>query len=241
MNFLDNFDWEEYNKLVYDSMSFEYFQKESLEFQSQKFFEVYVLEEEKIIYIPIAKNASTSIINSLNFTSVKFPIIPSSKFCIDIKYLEIPERYKKEYKFFSVTRNPKQRWISGINEFLYSPDHEQIYFDNDKKFSDIFLTELKNNKFIFDFHTIPQLPWVSFCFTYDLDLTLFKLDGDLSEKISSMLKRPTIINHDNKMQDYTWKVYSYDLCQDLFAKYVMNNKNFSDLYKMDFYLYNNSL
>lgn len=240
MNFLNNFDWEKYNKVLYDSISLEYFRKESLEFQSERFFEVYVLEEEKIIYIPIAKNASTSIINSLNFTSVKFPIIPSSKFCIDIQYLEIPERYKNEYKFFTVIRNPKQRWVSGINEFLYSPDHEQIYFDADKKFCDKFLDELKNNKFIFDFHTIPQFPWVSFCFTYDLDLTLLKLDGDLSKKISSTLKKTLTINHDNKMQDYTWKVNSYNLCQDVFTKYVMTNKNFSHAYEMDLHLYNSS-
>lgn len=241
MNYLDDFDWEKYNNLVYDSISFEYFQKKSLEFQSERFFEVYVLEEEKLIYIPIAKNASTSIINSLNFTSIKFPIIPSSKFCIDIKYLEILEKYKNGYKFFTVTRNPKQRWISGINEFLYSPDHEQIYFDTDKRFCDKFLAELKNNKFIFDFHTIPQLPWLSFCFTYDLDLTLLKIDSDLNKKISSMLKKSITINHDNKMQDYTCKINSYDLCQNVFTKYAMNNKNFSDLYEMDFYLYNNSL
>lgn len=240
MNFFNNFDWEKYNKLVYDSISFEYFQRESLEFKSKRFFEVYVLEEEKIIYIPISKNASTSIINSLNFSLIKFPIIPSSKLCIDIKCLEISEKYKKKYKFFTVTRNPKQRWISGINEFLHSPDHEQIYFDIDNRFSDKFLTELKNNKFIFDFHTIPQLTWMSFCFASNLDLTLVKMDSDLNKKISDILKKSVTINHENKMQDYDCKIKSYDLCQNVFMEYVMNNKNFSDLHEMDFYLYNNS-
>jgi len=241
MNYFGKFDWETYNKILYDSISFEYFQKEALEFNSERFFEVYVLEKEKIIYIPIAKNASTSIINSLNFKLIKFPIIQSSEFCIDIKCLEIPEKYKNEYKFFTITRNPKQRWISGINEFLYSPDHEQIYFENKNKFCDKFLAELKNNKFIFDFHTIPQLPWVRFCFTYNLDLTLLKLDDELNQKISSMLKRSTIINHDNKMQNYPCKVNSYDLCQDIFIEYVLNNNNFSHVYEMDLHLYNSSL
>lgn len=236
MNFLDNLDWEKYNKFVYDSISFEYFPKEDLEIKSENYFEVLELEEEKIIYIPIGKNASTSISNSLNFTPLQFSLPPR---CIDLRYLDIPEKYKSGYKFFTIIRDPKKRWISGINEFLYSPSHEGVDFEEGHH--DKFLMELKNNKFIFDFHTIPQLSWVSFCFKNNLDITFLNLDEKLDAKISNVLQRSVTISNHNKMQDYACKVKTYDFCCDIFTRYCMENKNFLNLYKMDLYLYNNSL
>lgn len=241
LNEIHNLDWDEYNNLVYDSISFEYIPKQNLEIQPDQSFEVLELKEEKIIYIPIAKNASTSIINSLNFTPIKFSIPQNSRCCIDLQHLDIPEKYKNEYKFFTITREPRQRWRSGINEFLNSP-HYKASFDGDEKESrSKFLTELESNKFIFDFHTVPQLPWTSFCFKNNLDVTFFKLDENLSEKISSILKRDVTITHDNAMQHYTDKVKNYKFCYDLLTRYCMRNKKFLELYKMDSYLYNNSL
>lgn len=236
MNFLKDYDWEKYNKLVYDSISFEYFPKNELEIKSENYFELLELEEEKIIYIPIGKNASTSISNSLNFTPLRLPIPPR---CIDLRCLDIPEKYKTEYKFFTTIREPKKRWISGINEFLYSPFHEGIDFEEGRH--DKFLTELTNNKFIFDFHTIPQLSWLSFCFKNNLDIILLNLDERLSEKISNVLQRSVTINHDNKMQDYDCKIETYNFCRDIFTRYCVENENFLKLYEMDLYLYNNSV
>lgn len=239
MDKIYNLDWKKYNNIVYDSISLQYFPKEEIEIQSGKLVEVlYELKEEKIIYIPIAKNASTSITKSLNCTSILTPLqSPNSTF-----YIDIPEKYRNGYKFFVITRDPKKRWISGINEFLNIYNYEGVDFDGDKKGSyNKFLNELKNNKFIFDHHTRPQVSWINFCFKYNLDITFLKLDENLNKKISNLLEREVQITHDNITQEFKFKLKNYKFCHDILTKYCMQNKNFLNLYEMDFYLYDSSL
>lgn len=240
MNYLDkvyNLDWQKYNDLVYNSISFKYFPEEEFKIETITPVDIlYELEEEKIIYIPISKNASTSITNSLNFRPITTFVPPNSKFYVD--YIDIPEKYRNGYKFLVVTRDPKKRWISGINEFL----NERSDFDEDDIRSyDKFIVELKNNKFIFDCHTRPQFSWINFCFKYDLDITFLRLDENLNEKISNVLGREVIINHYNPIEKYESKIKIYNFCYNILTKYCMKNKNFLDLHEMDFYLYNNSL
>ncbi len=232
-----NLDWKKYNTSVFNSISHQYFPKEELNPSPGMLVgPLLELEGEKIIYAPIAKNASTSITNSLNFTPIKIPLQLDCPFLIDI-----PEKYRSGYKFFVVTRNPKERWISGINEFLTIYDDQGVDFHGDGKgYYNKFLMELKNNKFIFDGHTEPQVSIMRFCFKYDLDITFLKLDENLNEKISSILKRKVIINHDNISEKFEFKLENYKFCHDILTKYCMKNKNFLDLYEMDFYLYNHS-
>jgi hypothetical protein len=232
-----NLDWEKYNTSVFNSISYQYYPKEELDLRPGMMVEPLLeLEEEKIIYVSIAKNASTSIINSLNFTPIKIPLQLDCPFLIDI-----PEKYRSGYKYFVVTRDPKERWISGINEFLNIYHHQGVDFDGDKKGSrNKFLMELKNNKFIFDGHTEPQVSRMRFCFKYDLDITFLKLDENLNEKISDILKRKITITRDNTSEKFEFKLKNYKFCQDILNEYCMKNKHFLDLYEMDFYLYNHS-
>jgi hypothetical protein len=246
MDYLDkiyNLDWGRYNKLLYNSISFQYFPKEDLKTESEQVVEVlYELEGEKVIYIPISKNASTSVLNSLNFTPVNTCAKNGSTIYSGIDWLDIPQKYKNGYKFFIITRDPKERWISGINEFLNIYHHEGVDFNGGKKGSySKFLTELKNNKFIFDCHTRPQVSWINFCFQYDFDMTFLKLDENLNDKISSFLKRPVTMTHDNPTKKYKYKLKNYKFCYDVLTEYCMKNKNFLDLHEMDFYLYDNSI
>lgn len=239
MNDLYNLDWKKYNKLVYDSISFEYFPKEDPEFKSEICFECLELREEKIIYIPIGKNASTSITNSLNCAPIGFPLPPDSKF--HIEHIDIPKKYKNEYKFLIITRDPKQRWISGINEFLNNNRYKVDFDGNEKGSRNKFLMELKNNKFIFDYHTMTQLSYVSFCFKQNLNLLCLKLDENLNEKISNILKKPVLISQDNSIKKYKYKLKNFKFCYDVLTRYCMQNKNFLQLHEMDFCLYNNSV
>lgn len=240
LNGLCDFDWERYNNLILNSISYEYFPKEELELQPDRGFEFLELKDEKIIYIPISKNASTSIANSFNFTSVKIPLSGESRF--SAHNLDIPEKYKNGYKFFAITRDPRQRWVSGVNEFLNIYHYKEIDFDGDIVGSRTkFLDELKYNKFIFDFHTIPQLSWIGFCFKNNLDITLFKLDENLSEKVSQITKKEITISNDNTINKYKYKLKNYKFCYDILTRYCMRNEKFLDLYKMDSRLYNNSL
>jgi hypothetical protein len=240
MNYLAdiyNLDWKKYSDLLYNSISFQYFPKENIDIKLGKIIQpLYKLEKDGVIYLPIPKNASTSIENSFDFSPIKSPLQREFPF-----YIDIPEKYINEYKFFIITRDPKERWISGINEFLNIYCHEGVDFDGNIKGSrSKFLNELKNNKFIFDFHTMPQLTFISFCFRYNIDITFLKLDQNLNEKISNILKRKVLITHDNPTQKFKFKLKNYKFCYDILTKYCMKNKNFLDLYKMDFYLYDNS-
>jgi len=236
MNEIYNLDWKEYNNLVYNSISFKYFPKD---IESDKGVEVlYELEKEKVVYVLITKNASTSVINSLNFVPISFIIKP---FYSGIDSLDIPEKYRSGYKFVIITRDPKQRWISGINEFIYQYLYERSDFDGDEKeFRNTFLLELKDNKFIFDFHTVPQLSCINFCFKYDLDITFLKLDNTLNDKISSIVKRQVYLSHENLTKEHNYKLKNYKFCYDALINYCIRNKNFLNLYKMDSYLYNSS-
>jgi hypothetical protein len=259
-----NLDWKKYNNFAYDSVSLEYFPKEKLEINSKKSTSLlYKSEEKKIIYVPIPKNASSSIINSLKLTPIrtyfKETYEEKSEFSnVFFKHLNIPKKYRTGYKFFVITRDPKSRWVSGINEFLsiylrtlkrpsllnprYKHSIRDIWgFDGDKEsFRIKFLNELKNNKFIFDCHTRPQISWINFCSQYNLDITFLKLDENLNEKISNLLKKKVIISHDNVTEKYESKLKTYKFCHDILTNYCLKNKNFLDLYEMDFYLYNSS-
>ncbi len=231
-----NLDWKKYNDTLYNSVSFNYFPKEQLDIdligETDVFYKSDVF---KIVYVPIYKNASTSIKNSLNFEPVY--IKPKKEKVFDI---DIPEQYR-DYKFFTIIRDPKSRWISGINEFINIYQDLGVDFDGDIKGSrKKFLLELKNNKFIFDGHTRPQLSSIDFCFKYDIDLTLIKMDERLEEKISTFIKDPIKLRHDNPIEKYKFKLENYNFCYQILNRYCMKNTSFLDLYSLDFYLYNNS-
>lgn len=263
-----NLNWEEYNNFVHNSISFQHYPTDKLEIQNKKRIQLmYRFEEEKVIWIPITKNASTSITNSLNPSPIRSSLLQRSRvydkkisshkdvFNTFLNYIDIPKKYRNGYKFFVITRNPEDRWVSGINEYLNAcigtskrpsllhPKHRRDLggFNGDgKEFLRKILSEILDNKFIFDCHTRPQLSSINFCFAYNLDITFLKLDENLNEKVSDILKRKVTISRDNPSNKFRYKMKNYKLCHDILTKYCMHNKNFLELFKMDYYLYNSS-
>ena len=231
-----NLEWKKYNDTVYNAVSFNYFPKEQLDIDSIDKIDVFYKSDSlKIIYVPIYKNASTSIKNSLNLEPVY--IKPKKEEIFDV---DIPKQYR-DYKFFAIIRDPKSRWISGINEFINIYQDLGVDFDGEVKGSrKKFLLELKNNKFIFDGHTRPQLSSIDFCFKYDIDLTLIRMDERMEEKISDFMNMQIKLRHDNPIEKYKFKLENYNFCYQILNRYCMKNKSFLELYEMDFYLYNNS-
>jgi hypothetical protein len=229
-----NFDWSSYKSLVDSAVSKKYFLDynviDQVEFEYDAF---YVSERYKLLYLPISKNASTSLKNSLDFE----PIYQVPKIGNQFD-LEIPEEYKRDYKIFVLIRHPKDRWISGFNEFL----SEYSFYLKDSNSKEVIL-ELKNKKFIFDGHTLPQFSFIDYCFspsTIDFKLNLITLDGDIDAKISDLCQEPVKLNYKNSMSRDQLKIDNYELCYKIFNDYCLKQKKFLDLYKQDYVLYGNS-
>ena len=123
------------------------------------------------------------------------------------------------YFFLSIIRNPVDRYISGLQEFI------RRYNIPDK-----FIEEsLKSNKFIFDEHTSPQYIFLKHCHH---NLKSIKLDKHLSKKLSSILGYDVNLPKLNDSDIYL-KIKS----TNLFEKYLKDNEKFYDVYKKDFELF----
>lgn len=231
-----DFDWDHYRTIVDGSVSKKYFLDYELpENNTSKIDAFYISKKYKILYIPISKNASTSFKASLDF----FPyyIKPKSNTFFD---LYIPEKYKLEYKIVALTRDPYSRWVSGLNEFISSFD---ISF-SDKESMYPILNELKNKKFIFDGHTLPQFSFLDYCFQpskIDFNINLYKIDDDnLDEKISSLIGQKIKLKKQNCFDQDALKIKNYFFCKKILDQYCLNNSTFLELYKQDLMIYNNS-
>jgi len=229
-----DFDWTSYRSLVDELVSKKYFLdynvSDKTDFEYDAF---YVSERYKLLYLPISKNASTSVKKSLDFEPIYQ--VPKTGSQFD---LQIPEEYKHGYKIVVLIRHPKDRWISGLNEFL-----SEYGFDLRNPSSREVILELKSKKFIFDGHTLPQFSFIDFCFApseEDLNLYLINLDGDIDKKISNLCGESVKLNYKNSMNRDQLKVDNYELCYKIFNDYCLKQKKFLDLYKQDYCLYKNS-
>jgi hypothetical protein len=126
-------------------------QKNRNEIHQPGFHDCFLNKKNKIIFMHIDKCASFSmsrILKDNNFCDLSFRVKNINK----IKQYFI----KNNYNFYSIIRNPKDRYISGLQEFIkiYNPPVEFI------------IHNLKNNIFIFDEHTSPQ-----YCFLFYVKIT----------------------------------------------------------------------
>lgn len=230
-----DFDWKEYRNLVNSSVSKKFFIDYELTSDNvQEFDAFYVSEKYKILYIPISKNASTSLKKSLDF----YPVyqVPKLNSLFD---LNLPTKYKVEYKIIVIIREPKERWISGFNEFL---SHHSIFL-LDKDSRKEVISELKNKKYIFDGHTLPQFSFIDYCFQpseIDFDLHLIKMDKNIEDKLSSIIGSKVTIEYRNHAIEDTLKIENYKYCEKILNQYCLKDKNFIDLYNQDLLLYNQS-
>lgn len=227
-----NFDWKIYRKQVDECVSKKYFldynpiENEPIEFDA-----FYVSKKYKILYIPISKNASTSLKHLIDFEPVYQTPKVQSQFDI-----EMPEEYKKEYKIMVISRHPKDRWISGFNQFL---SEVGIYFTSEDS-KDILL-ELKSNKFIFDGHTLPQFSFIDYCFQpskINFDIHLIKMDQNFDKKLSDFIGCDITVNKKNLMEREHLKLKNHEICYKIFTDFCLRQQKFLDVYSQDYLLYN---
>lgn len=230
-----NFQWDTYRSLVTNAVSKKFFLDYELTQDNVNEFDAfYISERYKLLYIPISKNASTSLKRSLDFCPVYQ--VPQLNSLFD---LTIPLEYKIDYKLIVITRDPRDRWISGFNEFL---SHHSIHL-LDKGGRKEVISELKNKRYIFDGHTLPQFSFIDYCFQpseIDFDIELIKMDGNIEEKISSIIGEKVNIEYHNHNIDDTLKIENYKYCEKILNEYCLKDLNFIKLYEQDLLLYNNS-
>ena len=136
-----------------------------------------------------------------------------------------------------VTRHPKDRWISGFNQFLSDVG---VYLSSNPK--DILL-ELKNNKFIFDGHTLPQFSFIDYCFqpsTVNFKINLIKMDYCFDQKLSEFIGVEVKTKKKNLMQREHLKFKNHEFCYKIFTDFCLRQQKFVDVYSQDYVLYNNS-
>lgn len=204
---------------------------EGQEIHKEGFINCFWNKSDKLIYMHIDKCGSTSVSSALMLNCPKFISLDKLKSDKDPDYLA---KYfvESDHKFFAVTRDPVQRWISGLNEFMcrYKPPMDWV------------ISQIKNGKYIFDEHTGPQTAFLRLCLENMGKLELLKLDGDLSAKVNLFMKnntseyKPFPVPHlrDSKYFTPNFK----PLCAKIYTEYVEpNNKEFLDLYESDYELY----
>lgn len=161
------------------------------------------------IYVPIDKCASNSIKKSL----FQKGFVPMESI---IDHNKAFQRFKN-FNHFAVVRHPEERYISSLCEFMRR---------HPKKLGNEYIAKcLKNNKFMIDDHTFPMVCTINFID----NPTLFKLDDNISEKLSEHIKT----NLNIKILNKSFSCHK-ESAQELFDKYCKNNPEFHQFCKDDF-------
>lgn len=169
--------------------------------------------DKKIVFITINKNAGTTLREFLpkyGFEIVEKPFIDK---VID-------------YSFFAIIRDPVDRWISGVNEYICYNGKE---VSESKQFVK---SELSNNNFYFDQHTRPQYKSLTMIEEYNL----IKLDDNLSGKINNVINDNVDFEVINTVYDRGVDNH-HTFCVKMFNVYCKGNDEFYKLYQKDFELY----
>lgn len=208
------------------------------EYYSQSFYELHpdkkfrsewcINYELKLIFITINKCAGSSLREYLYYKN--FDIIDNNKINDDF----IIDKIDNNFNFYSVIRNPKDRYISGLNQFMFNTETECEW--DKKKFIE---ENIKNNKFIFDEHLLPQNESICKVFKFNKKINFIRFDNNLSKKISYILKDKSIMPIINSSKEK--KNCNLNFCIKLYNQYCEKNIKFYDLYKKDFELYKISL
>lgn len=191
-----------------------------------------------LIYMHIDKCASTSITTALRDQKpyfVKMDDIPKSE---EFAKLLV----QKEYKFFTVVRDPVSRWMSGLNEFMcrYRPPMNYV------------IEQIKNKKYVFDEHTAPQHLFLRLCLENNGDLVCIKMDSDMEFKINDVIR--CSLKNEFMREKYVplkiprlrsskYFIPNYiSVCKKMYDVYIKNDsEEFNKLYKIDFDMYENAL
>ena len=190
---------------------------------------LYVSSEKKLIYLRISKCASSSLVEGLTREGGFNPIYAIENFLY----------YKNNYKSFAVIRDPKSRWISGLNELM-----SRIIKDG-KKSKDYIQDELKENRFIFDGHTVPQISFLH-CHKYVNfnNLEIIRLNKNLNQKISKLIDKDIQLRFMNSTyhgRNNADKIKNLNFCKEMFESYCEKNSKYYETYEFDYRLYNLSI
>jgi hypothetical protein len=192
----------------------------------------------KLVYMHIDKCGSTSITTAFNYHKKEF---------LKMDDMEDPENLakhlvKEDNLFFTVVRDPKSRWISGLNEFMcrFKPPIDYV------------IDQIKNNKYVFDEHTAPQHIFLRLVLENGGNIKFLKLDSTLSSKVNGVLLE-TITDKEQRyhyndldiphlrMSKYFIPNYT-SICKKIYATYIEeNSEKFDELYKLDYELYEKGL
>jgi len=162
------------------------------------------------IYIPIDKCASNSMRKCLTengFISME-----------EIRDWDKALERFKDWNHFAVVRQPVNRYISGLTEFIFRNSHKNPYEYIEKS--------LSQNKFIFDGHTMPMD-----CTLYFRDnVKLFRLNDSMHSRISKYLELDwfPIENLNRSVNQFK------ESAQKLFDRYCKDNPEFHEFCKKDF-------
>ena len=189
----------------------------------------------KLVYMHIDKCGSTSVSTALRYSKTKFYSLEK----MTRKYTpnELAKFLVKDHIFFAITRDPVQRWISGVNEFIcrFEPDFDWV------------VDQVKNKKYIFDEHTGPQTSFLKLCTDNNANLKLIKLDSKLSAKVNLLIKKnlckedlekyePFLISHLRNSKDFDPNYRP--LCAKIYKDYIEpDREEFDKLYQGDYELY----
>lgn len=102
----------------------------------------------KMVYMHVDKCGSTSVSTALRMSKIKF--FPLEKITRKYEPDELALFLARSgYTFFAITRDPVQRWISGLNEFVcrFKPDIDWV--EDQVKIKNIFLMSILDHKNLF--------------------------------------------------------------------------------------------
>lgn len=196
----------------------------------------------KLIYMHIDKCGSTSMTTVLKDNSIEMGFAPLDD-VLENKDYDLAAKYfvESNQTFFSLTRDPVSRWISGLNEFMcrYNPSIEWV------------IETVRDKKYIFDEHTSPQELFLHLCIKNGGNLKLIKMDENLSNKVNKFFRdHLTDINmtHDYIEMPHLRRSSDQDLlnytkvCKRIYETYIKPNPTeFNKLYLNDFKLYKNGI
>jgi len=151
-------------------------------------------KDRKIFAIDIPKNASSAgkhFYNKNNFVEANFT-----------------DKDVNPEKFIVIMRDPVQRWVSGVTEYL-AGEYGNLKFTNVSDYiNNKLLIELIFDQLVFDAHTFPQIAFLE-------DLKMEKIDfyyhdNDVYNKIAYYNQFDTHIKKSNGKSNSTDKLYVYN-------------------------------
>ena len=199
------------------------------------FINCYLDVKRKLVYLHVDKCGSTSITSSFLMEGESF--IPLEKFPKANDYDAMAKfLVESGYTFFSMSRDPVSRWISGLNEFMcrYKAPTEWV------------IKQVKNKKYVFDEHTAPQHLFLRLCSDYNGTIKLLKLDNHLNDKVNNFLR--TFKGRDHKdldighLRDSKYFVPNCTmLAKKVFHTYIEPDMDtFNKFYAPDYELYSSA-